>query len=193
MSFKRVLSFVVFFSFISAHIAPAQSLTEGPPRVDRNSKKYSLDRNSKKYSLGREWRMDSENGLGDFVAGYYPGAVMIPVNLWGATKTSGLFRVPKNTTLSTLLSYARGPTEDAELDEVKIKRVSGAKEQVFKVDVEKIFDDPAQNDVILHPNDIVYVVPKKTYIDPRLVYLVAFIASIASIGVAGVTIYDRTR
>ncbi|MEZ4814564.1 MAG: SLBB domain-containing protein [Bdellovibrionota bacterium] len=184
MSFKRALSFVIFLSFISAHIAPAQSLSDGPPRVDPKLKKYSL---------GNDWRVGNENGLGDFIAGYYPGAVMIPVNLWGATKTSGLFRVPKNTTLTTLLSYARGPTEDAELDEVKIKRVSGSKEQVFKVDVEKIFDNPAENDVILQPNDIVYVVPKKTYIDPRLVYLVAFIASIASIGVAGVTIYDRSR
>lgn len=184
MFFKRAVSFIVCFSVVSSQLAQAQSLSEGAPRIERNPRKYGL---------GGDWNNQAEGGLGEFTAGYYPGAVMIPVNLWGATKTSGQFKIPKNTTLTTLLSYARGPTDDAELDEVKIKRVSDNKEKVFTVDVEKIFDNPAQNDVVLQPNDIVYVVPKKTYIDPRLVYLVAFIASIASIGVAGVTIYDRTK
>jgi hypothetical protein len=183
---KRFLAFILLFSQCAQILA--QSLVSEPPGLlNKNDSRKS------RYNLftGEVGDRPLTTDLGEYRAGYFPGAVMIPVQLWGAAKTTGLFHVPKNTTLTTLITFARGPTDDAELEQIKIKRVSESREKTFVVDVDKLLSDPNKSDIQLMPNDIVFIESKKAIVDPKWVYLVGFIASILAATAATVTIIDR--
>jgi hypothetical protein len=186
--FKRSLSLILALGFLPVGLNAQSS------RISGDDQQLSLIRQNaaRNYSLLEQGPGGSSGGVGEFRVGYSPGTVMIPVNLWGATKVSGLFNVPKNTTLTTLLSYARGPDIDAKLTNVLIKRSSENKERVIKVDVEKILENPGTHDVILQPHDIVYVEAKKSIIDQRWVTVVAFVGTLLAATLSGVIIYDRT-
>ena len=184
--FKKIISAVLLFSHLS--LAVGQGFDVKP--VDLKTKIMTLP--TKKYDL-LKGEVEGMGTVGEYRAGYFPGAVMIPVNLWGATKTSGLFNVPKNTTLTTLLSYAHGPDTDAQLSNVLIKRTAENKERTIEVDLEEILQKPGTADVVLLPHDIVYIETKKSIIDTRWVTVVAFAATLLSTVLAGVLIYDTTK
>ncbi len=178
---QRFVAFLLSFSYVSQICA--QSLVDkGPVSEQRSGGKYDMLQNTR-----------NKEAIGEYSAGYYPGAIMIPINLWGAAKSTGLFSVPKNTTLTQLLSYAKGPTDDAKLASVQIKRVSENKEKTFTVDVEDIIENPTTRDFVLMPNDIVYLEPKKGIIDSRWIVVAGFVATLLSATLAGVLIYDRSR
>jgi SLBB domain len=67
--------------------------------------------------------------------GYYnysdPEAVNIKVAVWGWVRYPGKYTVPSYTTVSDLLSYAGGPTDAAELEDLRIYRVSEDSTQSF--------------------------------------------------------------
>src|SRR4051812_38256259 len=74
------------------------------------------------YSLMPE--IPGAGGGSEYVSGNFPGAVLIPINLWGAVGKPGIHHVPTRTDLVTLISLAGGPTGDASLGDVSIKRRS---------------------------------------------------------------------
>ena len=129
----------------------------------------------------------------EYMGGKYPGAIMIPVNVWGATKTTGLFRVPKTATLIDVLSFAQGPNDNAKLSKVRIKRTAEKVEKTFTVDVDELIDNPNAHDIPLMANDIVYVEPRKPFIEPQVVTTIGIVASVATLVVTFLTIRDRTR
>jgi len=132
--------------------------------------------------------------MGEYVGGYYPGAIMIPVNVWGATKTTGLFRVPKTTTLIELLSYAQGPSNDAKLNKVKIKRTSEKVEKTFTVDLSELIENPSAHDIPVMANDVIYIEPRRSYfLDPQITSTIAVAASIMGIVATAYLIKDRSR
>lgn len=180
---KRLFSFFILVTYSTQSFA--QGINADPP-----SRRFTPTNREKQFSLltGEAERL----GTGEFKAGYFPGAIMIPVHLWGATNVTGLFHIPKNTNLTTLLTYARGPSLEAELDSIRIKRTAENKQKIFKVDVEKLLEDPNHQDIVLMPNDIVYVENKKSIIDPTWVYVIGFLASILGVTAATITLIDRT-
>lgn len=58
----------------------------------------------------------------EYVSGDFSHPVLMQINLWGGVTKPGIHYVPVHTDLITLLSYAGGPTDRAELGEVVIKR-----------------------------------------------------------------------
>lgn len=60
--------------------------------------------------------------------GYYdyskPNALNIEVNVWGFVKYPGKYLVTENYTIMDLMSYAGGPTDAANLDDIRIYRVT---------------------------------------------------------------------
>ncbi len=72
-------------------------------------------------------------GLQNRQGGYYdysdPMALNIKVSVWGFVKFPGRYNVPINTTVSDLMSYAGGPTDDATLDDVRLYKVDENGEQ----------------------------------------------------------------
>jgi protein involved in polysaccharide export with SLBB domain len=69
------------------------------------------------------------SGLFDFSD---PGVFNIKVAVWGYVSRPGKYIVPDYTTVSDLLSYAGGPYQDAEMDDLRLYRVleNGTEEMI---------------------------------------------------------------
>lgn len=52
-----------------------------------------------------------------------PEALNIKVSVWGFVKYPGRYTVPIYTTMSDLLSFAGGPTDDSNLDDLRVYRL----------------------------------------------------------------------
>jgi polysaccharide export outer membrane protein len=75
------------------------------------------------------------NPLRQTQGGFYdysdPDAVNIKVSVWGFVRFPGKYIIPFYSNVFDLLSYAGGPTDDANLDDIKIFRVSEDSVQSF--------------------------------------------------------------
>lgn len=169
MLLKRVLRFVFFTVFIFQSFS--QSLNTGPGQFNLGGAGGG--------DANRQWWNYPKNT--EFQGGFYPGAIMIPINVWGAAKTTGLFKVPKTATLVDVLSYAQGPSDNAKLSKVKIKRTAEKVEKTFTVDVEELIENPNAHDIPLMANDVIYLEPKKPFLDPQVVTTVSVLATIATL------------
>jgi NADH:ubiquinone oxidoreductase subunit F (NADH-binding) len=97
-------------------------------------------------------------------ASYYyvakPGEMTMQVNIWGDVQKPGRYEVGGSTDLIQLLSYAGGPTREAELSEVRITRfleVDGVlQKKYFTVNLED-FSKTDDSKLALAPGDAVYV------------------------------------
>lgn len=81
---------------------------------------------------------DTELGKGSFSrSGLYdfsdPGAINVKVAVWGYISKPGKYIVPDYTTVSDLLSFAGGPNENADMDDLRIFRtLENGKEEMIK-------------------------------------------------------------
>jgi hypothetical protein len=77
----------------------------------------------KDYSLGATMmgRSYQQSGFFDLSD---PDAVNIKVSVWGWVKYPGRYTVPNYTDVSDLISYAGGPLEGAELDDIRLVRIN---------------------------------------------------------------------
>ena len=87
----------------------------------------------------------------------------IKTYIWGQVRNPGLYIIPDNTDLLTLISSAGGPTENAKLAKIKIIRPSEDGENVIIVDL-KEYTKTGNKDLIpiLKPGDTI-IVPGTTY------------------------------
>ena len=60
-----------------------------------------------------------------------PESVNVKVSVWGFVRYPGKYVIPYNSNAYDLLSYAGGPTEDANLDDIRIFRVGADSVQQF--------------------------------------------------------------
>lgn len=60
-----------------------------------------------------------------------PGELNMKVSVWGFVKYPGRYLVPITTSLTDLLSYTGGPTDDADLEDVRIYRIVGDSTQTM--------------------------------------------------------------
>jgi len=110
-------------------------------------------------------QMDSNIGAsksGASSAAYYyiskPGEITMSINLWGSVRNPGRYEVPISTDLVQLISYAGGPTGEADLGAVKIARVVRGVDAIrtveFDVDLERLdkLDEKARR---LEPGDTI--------------------------------------
>ena len=173
MNLKKVVCFFLAIVHISTFYG--QSLQTGPSQLNFGSG-LGADPNRPGGPYGDYgWRPS------EYMGGRYPGAIMIPINVWGATRTTGLFRVPKTATLIDVLSFAQGPTDNAVLSKVRIKRTAEKVEKTFTVDVEELIDNPNAHDIPLMANDIVYIQPRQPFLDPQVVTTISVVATVATL------------
>ncbi len=101
--------------------------------------------------------------------------------IWGQVKNPGLYIVPDNTDILTLISSAGGPTEHAKLSTIKIIRTAGGKEEVFNVDLRKYLETGnAKLVTILKPGDTIIVSGSTYYAFTKAVNWLSQIASVLS-------------
>jgi hypothetical protein len=80
----------------------------------------------------------------DRAAQYYLGSadeLLVPVNIWGFVMKPGQYMVPNNTDLVSLLSYAGGPTENANINNIRIIRNDPRRgNEVWKINVKRFIE-----------------------------------------------------
>ncbi|MFP5387110.1 MAG: SLBB domain-containing protein [Bacteriovoracia bacterium] len=127
----------------------------------------------------------------EFFAGGYPGATMMKVHVVGGVHKPGVYNVPVNSELNSVISYAGGPTKEAEFDEVFIKSKRGEDFVVKKVDMKEFFANPKETPYRLRPDDYVYVNQKEQLIDDNTFRTIVVFSTIVATVLSAITI-DRT-
>jgi len=113
------------------------------------------------------------------------GRLLMKVNVWGEVNKPGIYEVPDQTDLVSLVSAAGGPTDAAKLSKVKLVRNHFQKKQVIKVDLKKYMEDGNYTDIPkIYPGDTV-VIPKSKFSNVAkymtFIYNVAVIAATVKI------------
>ena len=101
----------------------------------------SLSAQVKDYTLGTDvsgLRYAQQSGNFDLSD---PEAVNIKVSVWGWVKYTGKYTVPSYTTVIDLLSYAGGPSDAADLEDLRLYRVN---------------EDSTQSMIKFNYNDLLY-------------------------------------
>jgi len=122
----------------------------------------------------------------EFVFQPYPGAVLIPIYVWGAVGRAGIYRVPIHTNVVTLLSLAGGPIDGAKLDELTIRRFGpGNQHKVMLIDAsELVTADKTQAIPSLEANDVVYLPKTQPWISNNAMQVITVAGAILSIVVS---------
>lgn len=72
-----------------------------------------------------------------------PSSVNMRVAVWGFMRYPGRYIVPVNTTVADLLSYAGGPTDDANLEDIRLYRVlQDSTQMMMKIDYNDLLWEP---------------------------------------------------
>lgn len=102
--------------------------------------------------------------------------------IWGQIRSPGLYLVPDNTDLLTLISLAGGPTENAKLTKIRIVRSTPLGEEILWVDL-KEYIETADSDLIpiLRPGDTVIVSGSTFYAISRVASVLSNIVVILSV------------
>ena len=140
------------------------------------------------------WTQTESSG----VSSYNPGAVYqysgsltgteqlkIRTYIWGQVRNPGLYIVPDDTDLLTLISSAGGPTENAKLYKIRIIRSTAEGEKVIWVDLKEYLETgEAELIPILRPGDTIIVSGSTYYAFTKAVNWLSQIAVMLSVYVA---------
>ena len=137
----------------------------------------------------------------EFLFQNYKNQELISIRLLGAVAKPGLYHVPKNLSIVTLLTLAGGPTKTADLEKIKIgndskaytgkKSIATFKQKNLTLNLNKAIiagSDPKYN---LEPNDIVLVNNKDPWISGDTFRLVSVISVVLSGLLTALVIDDR--
>lgn len=129
----------------------------------------------------------------EFVFQSYKGQELMTIKLLGAVRKSGLYHVPKEMDLATLLSLAGGTTSDANLKNVLIGQKSDSKKvkRSLEINVEEKLEEGKINLYDLKPDDVVLVKRKKPVIGTDTWRLISLISLALTSVLTVVAIDDR--
>lgn len=169
MKFQRHLSQLLILSFLFSSIsAHSQEFF----RATESKTKYSLK--GSEYISGQNYK-----------------DALMRVNLLGAVNKPGAHLVPANSELTSLLAFAGGPTEDADIEEIVIKRKSSKGYTVITHNLDSFLKSEHQTDLRLRPNDLVHVPQKKPFISDNGLKVLTVTSTILGLIVSGLVIDDR--
>jgi len=103
----------------------------------------------------------------------YPGSgneqLMINTYIWGQVRSPGLYQIPDNTDLLTLISSAGGPTDNAKLSKIKIIRPTAQGEKIIFVNLQEYMKTGDMTLIpIMQPGDTVFVAGTAFYAVERV-------------------------
>ncbi len=123
-----------------------------------------------------------------------PFEVTMTVNLWGEVPQQGVYVIPTNTDIVQLISFAGGPKESSNLEEVLLFRATGKKDpkarQELTINLRDILEGRTAT-MPLAPGDMIVV--KRLPNSLSWQDVLAIINTTATLGVLGVTIYSVTK
>lgn len=142
----------------------------------------------------------SPSGRGsEYVSGAYKGAVLIPVSILGAVPKPGIHHIPTRTNLLKFLTLAGGPSSNAKLSDVVIKRLKSddskeeVKEEIFEINAEDLLTEGGNRGPLLRAGDVVYVPTKKPFIDSNTMQVISVLSAILGIVVTATVLADRRK
>jgi protein involved in polysaccharide export with SLBB domain len=115
-----------------------------------------------------------------------PNEMTMQINIWGFVHHPGRYEVNTNTDLIQLLSYSGGPTNDADIEDIRITRivrrdgVLASKE--MRVNLRKL-DKLEEAKIMLQPGDTIYM-DHTSWLTVRDVVSVVTTAAIVTAAVA---------
>lgn len=130
----------------------------------------------------------------EFVFQSYKGQELMTIKLLGAVQKSGLYHVPKEMDLATLLSLAGGTTSDANLTNVLVgqkTRKNQVAQKSLEINVEEKLEQGKINIYDLKPDDVVLVKRKKPVIGTDTWRLISLISLALTSILTVVAIDDR--
>lgn len=102
--------------------------------------------------------------------------------IWGQVKKPGLYIVPDDTDLLTLLSSAGGPTENAKLSKVRIIRPTAEGEKIIMVDLEEYMKSGNESLIpVIQPGDTVILAGSFYYAFTKATKFLSEIAIVLSV------------
>lgn len=131
-----------------------------------------INAQTRDYELGSQSFGTRYNRYGGFYDYSDPTSVNIKVSVWGFVKYPGRYLVPDYTSVIDLFSFVGGPTDDSNLDQLRLYRVDeNNKEIIIPFDLndliwEKGLTSKKKNLPKLKPSDIL-VIPG----EPRLYFM----------------------
>lgn len=138
------------------------------------------------------------NSASEFIFESYPNQELIPIRLLGAIKNAGLYHIPSDMKLITLLSLAGGTTSEADLENILIGNDqhglvsrSGGEKKSLTVNLEETLRNGAMSDYTLVPNDIVLIKNKTPLISNDSFRLVTVLSVLLTSLLTVVIIKDK--
>lgn len=172
---RRLVASVVLYSLLISQSIAAQN------EMSKNTK-YSV------------------NSSSEFIFESYPNQELIPIRLLGAIKNAGLYHIPSNMKLTTLLALAGGTTSEADLenilignDQQSIHSSNGIDKKSLTVDLEQVLKSGATTDYTLVSNDIVLIKNKTPLISNDSFRIISIVSVLLTTILTAVIIHDRTR
>ncbi len=106
----------------------------------------------------------------------------IKTYVWGRVRNPGLYIIPDNTDLLTLISSAGGPLEDAKLSKIRIVRSTPEGEAVIWVNLKEYLETGEYSKIpILQPGDTVIVAGTTFYAFTKVTDWLSKIAVVLSV------------
>lgn len=107
--------------------------------------------------------------------------LLMNVQIWGQVKNPGLYSLPEESDIATLLSLAGGPTEHADLSAIKIMRKGTERDSLFRINLKQAMLGGEKEKTLLQPGDIVEVMPSKFYSFSTFVRFITQVTMVAAI------------
>ncbi len=102
--------------------------------------------------------------------------------IWGQVRSPGLYLVPDNTDLLTLISLAGGPTENAKMTRIRIVRATSTGEEIMWIDLKEYLETANPELIpIMKPGDTVVVAGSTFHAFSRVASMLSNVVIILSV------------
>ena len=125
----------------------------------------------------------------EFVFQSYKNQELISLRLLGAVHKAGVYHVPKDIKLITLLSLAGGTTKDAEVEKIIIG--SESKKMVTEVSLYKAMNNQAQKEYEFNTNDTIFIEHKKSVISDNSWKVISVMSMLLTATLTAMAINDN--
>jgi hypothetical protein len=128
----------------------------------------------------------------EFVIQEFPGQKLITVRLLSGVALPGTYRIPKNTHLTSLISFSGGLREDADLTKIQIAK-GGNRGDLYQVDLDDVLHRSKLSDIPLGEKDVIFIPARKPTIDNNTMSMALLISTITSVILTAFLIEDEVN
>jgi len=125
----------------------------------------------------------------EFVFQNYKNQELISLRLLGAVRKEGVYHVPKNINLPTLLSLAGGFAKDAKIDDIQIG--GPIRKKTISLDLNESISKNTRNQFYFKTNDTVFVKRDEPFISDKSFRVISVISVFLTAALTAVIINEK--